>query len=363
MNKRLLFSIFLFFSSFAILAQEGKGLKESELTQAQKDSNALYKVLEIFNQGVTAFNSGNYGLAIEKYEEVIATNPDYYKAYNNIAAIHVKEGDIPAAIELYERVYSVFDTAFKALYIAGNLAVTSYDNDKARTILDKLIHDAGNKSKSEYFYFRGVVSFQDKSYQEAVDYFSKAIEKRSTNAWAYHDRASAYKMMNELEKSLADYKAAIKIDPTLDIARTNMATVQVELGNAQNSLEGYDKALKTDPGNVVVKNKRGIARMKAGDYEGALEDFNAVIAKDPSYYLAYNNKAAVYIEQEEWDKAIAMCNKAIEIFKDYSAAYINRGIAKEMLRDVEGACADWEEAFFIGSEIAESYTNSPACSH
>ena len=42
-------------------------------------------------------------------------------------------------------------------------------------------------------------------------------------------------------------------------------------------------------------------------------------------------------------------------------AFFNRGIAKEMLKDLEGACADWEDAFFLGSENAEKYVNSPAC--
>jgi len=43
-------------------------------------------------------------------------------------------------------------------------------------------------------------------------------------------------------------------------------------------------------------------------------------------------------------------------------AFFNRGIAKEMLKDLDGACADWHDAFMLGSENAEKYVNSPACS-
>ena len=42
-------------------------------------------------------------------------------------------------------------------------------------------------------------------------------------------------------------------------------------------------------------------------------------------------------------------------------AFYNRGIANEMLRNVEAACADWEEAFILGSEKAEKFLNSPTC--
>jgi hypothetical protein len=32
-----------------------------------------------------------------------------------------------------------------------------------------------------------------------------------------------------------------------------------------------------------------------------------------------------------------------------------------MLKDLAGACADWQDAFILGSENAEQYINSPAC--
>jgi hypothetical protein len=32
-----------------------------------------------------------------------------------------------------------------------------------------------------------------------------------------------------------------------------------------------------------------------------------------------------------------------------------------MLRNVQDACSDWEQAFILGSEIAEEYLNSATC--
>jgi hypothetical protein len=56
-----------------------------------------------------------------------------------------------------------------------------------------------------------------------------------------------------------------------------------------------------------------------------------------------------------------MCDKALTLNPEYMEAFFNRGVAKEMLKDLKGACADWEDAFFLGSENAEKYINSPAC--
>jgi len=36
-------------------------------------------------------------------------------------------------------------------------------------------------------------------------------------------------------------------------------------------------------------------------------------------------------------------------------AYLNRGISKEMLRDVDGACEDWQKASDLGINKGREY--------
>jgi hypothetical protein len=37
------------------------------------------------------------------------------------------------------------------------------------------------------------------------------------------------------------------------------------------------------------------------------------------------------------------------------AAFVNRGNAREMLRDLDGACEDWNTAKELGSETGKTY--------
>ena len=39
----------------------------------------------------------------------------------------------------------------------------------------------------------------------------------------------------------------------------------------------------------------------------------------------------------------------------YANAYANRGTAKEMNRDMEGACMDWAKARELGSDVGKAY--------
>ena len=46
---------------------------------------------------------------------------------------------------------------------------------------------------------------------------------------------------------------------------------------------------------------------------------------------------------------------AISLNKSYANAYANRGTAKEMNRDMEGACMDWAKARELGSDVGKAY--------
>ena len=37
--------------------------------------------------------------------------------------------------------------------------------------------------------------------------------------------------------------------------------------------------------------------------------------------------------------------------------YVNRGIAKQMLKDEAGACADWKQAAKLGATVGKNYSS------
>lgn len=138
-------------------------------------------------------------------------------------------------------------------------------------------------------------------------------------------------------------------------AYINLAGVYRDGNKLDDALSEYNQALRLEPNNVLALNNRGYVYFLQGKYAEAEADFKAAIAQDGSYSYAFNNLASVYIKQERYKEAIESAGKAIQLSPEYGYAYLNRGIAREMVRDIPGACSDWEKAENMHVKNADLY--------
>ena len=76
---------------------------------------------------------------------------------------------------------------------------------------------------------------------------------------------------------------------------------------------------------------------------------------NPKYAPASSNLSSIYFKQKDYKKALELANTAVTNDSNYASAYVNRGIAKEMLRDMEGACQDWHKAKDLGAELGKTF--------
>ena len=77
-------------------------------------------------------------------------------------------------------------------------------------------------------------------------------------------------------------------------------------------------------------------------------------------YTTYSQTAEEYFdiaydkaENGDYYGAIADYTKSIELNPNFAYSYFNRGIAKEILEDLNGACADYKIAARMGHTYAQ----------
>jgi tetratricopeptide (TPR) repeat protein len=125
---------------------------------------------EYYNRGLFSFNNGDYADAIEDFTNAIHLNPDYVLAYNKRAWAYDKTGEADKAIADWEAVLRIDPT-----------------------------HNA-----------------------TTMAYFSRVIERDTDNINAYYKRGCAYSNMSKYDRAIADFKAALKLDPGNADIKTNL---------------------------------------------------------------------------------------------------------------------------------------------
>jgi len=104
-------------------------------------------------------------------------------------------------------------------------------------------------------------------------------ESRKNRSFAYTNRGIAYRKKGEVDRAIADYDEAIKLNPNV----------------------------------AEVYNNRGVAYEKKGEVDRAIADYTKAIALDPNVALAYTNRGSAYYRKGEYERAIADHSKAIAI--------------------------------------------------
>jgi tetratricopeptide (TPR) repeat protein len=197
--------------------------------------------------------------------------------------------------------------------------------------------------------------------QQAIKYFSWAIQLQPRYTFAYFRRAYAYDQVQELQKSLSDYNQAILLNPRYVEAYNGRANLKGEkLNDLTGALADYNMALALDSRYAEAYNGRAVLKgEKLNDLAGALADYNMAILSNPKLAEAYNGRAILKAGKlRDVSGALLDYNQAIAISPEYSDAYYNRAVLKAgKMNDLNGALADYNRAIVYNPKDIAAYNN------
>lgn len=371
MKKLLIFSLFAIIGIGISYSQENKdssmydsGINQiivpTQIITSPTDGDTVNTLVAaegqeatiMYNNGVTQSNEGNYNDAIQSFSTVIQMTPEMAQAYYGRGTCYIQLRRYDDAItDLKE--YTKRKEDNYATYLIGYCYFHKSDNQTALTYFQNAIEQGC--TNADLFYHIGVINFNDAKYDDAMKYYTRAIEIDSNHAFSYNDRGSTYRMLGQMDKAIEDYSKAAQLNPRMDIFKANLGSAYRLNKNYQKAIEAYDEVLKAHPDNYMVLNNKGIAQYEMKDYDNAIKTLNECLNKKKDYAYAFNNIGLCYYKKKEYSLAIEAYTKAIALNPDYGEAYVNRGAAKELSRDMTGACSDWEKAESLGITNLHDY--------
>lgn len=95
-------------------------------------------------------------------------------------------------------------------------------------------------------------------------------------------------------RALADYSAALDLEPNDSYALYNRAIIYTRMGDLQSSIEDFDATLALRPDNQEAYLNRGLAFLDTGRPDKAIDDFTALYEGNPDHPYALANRGIAY---------------------------------------------------------------------
>jgi len=219
-------------------------------------------------------------------------------------------------------------------------------------------------SDNEYppaFYDRGKVESStrkdDSAHIAAEQDFTQTIALDSTYIDAYIERANERIFTKNVAGAFADLDKAKQLDSSNSRIYFTLGSVYVNTSDFRNAVTGFSKAISLNNGDAEAYNDRAYALYRLQDYDSALHDCQRAIGLFPQFMNAYYNKGMIYLQLNKPDVAVKTFDTALALTNNFYFGYFYRGMAKKQLKDMKGACDDWQQAVKLGFTMAQDTIN------
>ncbi|XP_020575054.1 TPR repeat-containing thioredoxin TTL1-like [Phalaenopsis equestris] len=322
------------------------------------------------NKAAALIGLGRLGEAVKDCEEAIRLNPNYSKAHQRLACLHLRLGQVEYArrhlflaghqpdlaemqnLQMVEKYLERCSDArrmgdWKSALREADAAITAgTDSSPLITALraEALLHlqhleeadstlaiayQLANKSPSSFqTKFLGMLSGSYISFVQAqVDMALGRFENAVTSA----EKARQIDIHNAEVSGLWE---KVKF-----VARARAQGNELfKSGNFAEACTAYGEGLKYDPSNPVLHCNRAACRSKLGQWERSLDDCNEALRIQPRYTKALLRRADSYAKLERWVEAVRdyeILRKELPTDTEVAEALFHSQIALKMSRGEE----------------------------
>lgn len=395
----ILFTLILFFQALQTLGQESGSILNNKYSRN-------YQLAQ------TAFDKGDLQTAEFFLDACLEKKPRDQEGLLLRAMCRQQTGQINGAIQDYSLLLQTYPDLAEALYSRGLLFYARRQYGPASKDFKKLLEAPPSETQAVYYKrktneqgisgistintmeadiynYLGLCAHQMNRYQQALEYFSEAITRFNGQADFYINRGLTFEATGQISRATEDFSNALKADPDNDIARYNLARIQLDdsrippgeiigtyteiiesnpgfaeayfnrgmayfkSGRFKEALADYNRAVQLDPSSVETWYNRGLVKGQLKNFSGAISDYNRATDLQHNFDKAWHGKGVILTKMKQYQNAISMYDLAIHYNPEYALAYYNRGIAKLYLKKTAEACSDFKTAYQLGINTAK----------
>lgn len=212
------------------------------------------------------------------WQATIATNPQSWMAYNNIAISLLQKGKTDEAIAHYNKALELDPNYGEGHYNLANALLRLGRTEEAVTHYEKALEIYPKNIPARYNLASVLV--QSGRVDEGIAHYRKALELNPKNAAAHNNLGVTLLRLGRAEEAAAHFRQALALDPNNAQANYNLANTLVQNNRLEEAVTHYKRALQSDPRNAAAHDRLSKALRQLGRVDEA--DAHAARAREIS---------------------------------------------------------------------------------
>ncbi|VEN33969.1 unnamed protein product [Callosobruchus maculatus] len=201
------------------------------------------------------------------------------------------------------------------------------------------------------------IHFQCRRLDKSAQFSTLAIKQNPLLAEAYSNLGNVYKERGQLQEALENYRHAVRLKPDFIDGYINLAAALVAAGDMEQAVQAYITALQYNPDLYCVRSDLGNLLKALGRLDEAKACYLKAIETRPDFAVAWSNLGCVFNAQGEIWLAIHHFEKAVGLDPNFLDAYINLGNVLKEARIFDRAVAAYLRALNLSPNNAVVHGN------
>jgi arylsulfatase A-like enzyme/Tfp pilus assembly protein PilF len=191
---------------------------------------------------------------------------------------------------------------------------------------------------------RAIELYERKQPLAAIPVYRQIIGERPTMEVAYSQLAMLQWELGQPADAIATLREAIRAGAGSAAVRSKLGIYLTESGDVKEALPMLQQVTSSDDSDLDALNALGIAQGRGGQAAAAAATFERILRLDPSNTMAIENLGSIALTQGRWDDARRLFARALAADPASTQAHNGLGVVEMKAGNRRSAIEHWQQA-------------------
>ena len=299
------------------------------LTHAPGSAEAHYYL------GIIALEAKTKQEAREHFQQAIALNSSFERAYLKLVALSEEEQETGQAIELLEKYLNEINPHHREFRLRlVRLYLSQHKTENALGHLDHLLQQNPDDLHAQVR--KAQIYGEMGNFPAAITELNAILRVRPNELRVRDFLGLLYEEMKDYDRAIQMYQANVQMDPTFFDSILHLGFVSYRLKRNQEALSYLEQAVKLNPKRPEPYLLLGLTFFQMEMYQEAKAKLEEGIHQDPSNAELHFNLGTAYDKLDHFDEVVRAMERTLELDPEHADAlnylgysYADRGINGE----------------------------------